>query len=152
MPEAQKNFFSTVNTSLSRVECLYCNVLTYSPDVHWRSVLSVAHQELGGSVPSGGHVVRVVLPGTDHPGEPEVTKLHHSVLGDQDVLRLDVPVQAVVEVTEIDGLQGLPGDALQERQPQMSDKLRQSIVRLQPAIHCSCRLESQFRQQIYNCL
>ena len=35
-----------------------------------------------------------------------------SYLGDQDVLRLDVPVETVVEVTEVDGLQGLPDDAL----------------------------------------
>ena len=55
--------------------------LTYSPDVHRRPILSVAHQELGSPVPPGGDVVRVVLPGTDHPGKPEVAELHHSVLG-----------------------------------------------------------------------
>ena len=44
-----------------------------------------------------------------------------SYLGDQDVLRLDVSVETVVEVTEVDGLQGLPDDALQDRRVQMSD-------------------------------
>ena len=41
-------------------------------------------------------------------------------LGDQDVLRLDVPVETVVEVTEVDGLQCLPDDALHSRRVQMS--------------------------------
>ena len=44
----------------------------------------------------------------------------HPYLGDQDVLRLHVPVETVVEVTEVDGLQGLPGDALRDRPAQMS--------------------------------
>ena len=43
-----------------------------------------------------------------------------SYLGDQDVLRLDVPVETVVEVTEVDSLQGLPDDALHSRRVQMS--------------------------------
>ena len=41
-------------------------------------------------------------------------------LRDQDVLRLDVPVETVVEVTEVDGLQCLPDDALHSRRVQMS--------------------------------
>ena len=45
-----------------------------------------------------------------------------SYLGDQDVLRLDVPVETVVEVTEVDGLQGLPDDTLHSRRVQMSVK------------------------------
>ena len=43
-----------------------------------------------------------------------------SYLGDQDVLRLDVPVETVVEVTEVDGLQCLPDNALHSRRVQMS--------------------------------
>ena len=35
-------------------------------------------------------------------------------LGDEDVLRLDVPVEAVVQVAEVDRLQCLPHDALQQ--------------------------------------
>ena len=57
-------------------------------------------------------------------------------LRDQDVLRLDVPVETVVEVTEVDGLQGLPDDALQNRRVQMSDN---SAV---TGISCSCRPET----------
>ena len=34
-------------------------------------------------------------------------------LGDEDVLGLDVPVEAVVQVAEVDRLQCLPHDALQ---------------------------------------
>ena len=35
-------------------------------------------------------------------------------LGDEDVLGLDVPVEAVVQVAEVDRLQCLPHDALQQ--------------------------------------
>ena len=61
-----------------------------------------------------------------------------SYLGDEDVLRLDVPVETVVEVTEVDGLQGLPDDALHSRYLSIRD----------------CRLETGSQlaasQQIYN--
>ena len=74
-----------------------------------------------------------------------------SYLGDQDVLRLDVPVETVVEVTEVDGLQGLPDDALDSRRVQMSDNCEQSAV---SGISASCRPETGSQlaasQQIYN--
>ena len=60
---------------------IYICYLTYSPDIHRRPVLSVADEKLRGPVPASGHVVSVVLTRADHPGEPEVTELHHPVLG-----------------------------------------------------------------------
>ena len=68
-------------------------------------------------------------------------------LRDQDVLRLDVPVETVVEVTEVDGLQCLPHDALQGRRVQMS--ARRELQMAETAdysavsdISCSCRRET----------
>lgn len=40
------------------------------PDVDGRAVLRVAHQQLRGAVPPGGHVVRVVIAGPSCRGDP----------------------------------------------------------------------------------
>ena len=68
-------------------------------------------------------------------------------LRDQDVLRLDVPVETVVEVTEVDGLQCLPDDALQGRRVQMSASRELQMAETADssavsAISCSCRPET----------
>ena len=73
-------------------------------------------------------------------------------LRDQDVLRLDVPVETVVEVTEVDGLQCLPDDALHSRRVQMSASREQ---RLQTTLqflgsHAAADLRLAASQQIYN--
>ena len=68
-----------------------------------------------------------------------------SYLGDQDVLRLDVPVETVVEVTEVDGLQGLPDDTLHSRRVQLSASQEISETADNSAvsdISCSCRPET----------
>lgn len=76
----------------------------------------VPNEELWGPVPAGGDVVRKGVPRacnpgstcprrergreeeeavlTEYPGEPEVAQLDDLVLGDEDVLRLHVPVHA----------------------------------------------------------
>ena len=73
-------------------------------------------------------------------------------LRDQDVLRLDVPVETVVEVTEVDGLQGLPDNALHSRRVQMSVR---RYPRLQSGLHSRISpaapdLRLAASQQIYN--
>ena len=51
---------------------------------------------------------------THIPGEAEVAELEDLVLGEQQVLRLDIPVDAVVGVAVADGLQHLPRDPLRQ--------------------------------------
>ena len=63
------------------------------PDVDLLAVVRVPDQELGGPVPSGGHVVRVDLPlGGHDPREPEVAEFDQTELGDENVLWLDISV------------------------------------------------------------
>lgn len=84
------------------------------PDVHRGAVLSVPYQQLRGPVPTGRHVVRVVVPRTgEDAGEAEVTELDDSRLGEEDILRLHVTVNAIVFMTEVDRLQSLPHYAFQ---------------------------------------
>lgn len=63
---------------------------------------------------------------TEHPGKAKVAELDHAILGQQDVLRLDVAVDAVVLVTVVDGLQSLPNDTRGRwhGNPEMSHKKR----------------------------
>lgn len=57
------------------------------------AIFRVPHQQLGGAVPSGGHVVGAGLARTrQEPREPEVTQLDHPEAAHQHVLRLDVPM------------------------------------------------------------
>ena len=49
------------------------------------------------------------------PGEAEITHFDDAVLGEEDVLRLDVAVDAVVDVAVVDRLQYLPYDAHRQR-------------------------------------
>ena len=49
------------------------------------------------------------------PGEAEITHFDDAILGEEDVLRLDVAVDAVVDVAVVDRLQNLPYDAHGQR-------------------------------------
>lgn len=49
---------------------------------------------------------------TDDPGESKIAQLDHIMLGEEDVLRLDVSVDTAVGVAKSDALQELPNDLL----------------------------------------
>ena len=53
---------------------------------------------------------------TQMPGKAEITHFDDAVLGEQNILGFDVPVDAVVHVAVVDCLQNLPYDAHGQRQ------------------------------------
>jgi hypothetical protein len=61
---------------------------------------------------------------TENSCESEIAKLDDPVLRDEDVFRLDVPVDAVVKVAVVDGLQRLP-DQAHRRRHRNSDKQKE---------------------------
>ena len=65
------------------------------PDVDGRAVLRVADEELGRPVPASGHVLGEVLVLDEDAREAEVAQLDYVLLGDQNVLWLDVSVDAL---------------------------------------------------------
>lgn len=57
------------------------------------AIFAVPHQQLGGSVPAGGHVVCVNFPRTcQGPGKSKVAEFHNSWLGNQYVFWLNIPM------------------------------------------------------------
>lgn len=135
---------SALRATASRrpVRCLTA-APTYRPDVDRGPVLCVSDQQLGRAVPPRRHVVRVVLARacgvgrqeavrgvvsqrpqpqftralsslTHHAREAKVAELDDAVCREQDVLRLDVPVDAAVLVAVGDALQRLPREVLRQ--------------------------------------
>ena len=66
-----------------------CKHAAAGPDVDAAAVLSVAHKELGRSVPPGGHVLAVLGPrGQQGARKPEIAQLEDAGAGDEQVFRL----------------------------------------------------------------
>ncbi len=81
------------------------------PDVHGRGV-GQPHQDLGTPVPQGDHHRGEEGVELVDPGQPEVGQLDVAIPGDQEVLRLQVPVDDPVAVEEVHPTQDLPDDVL----------------------------------------
>ena len=62
------------------------------------------------------------------PGKAEITHFDDAVLGEEDVLRLDVAVDAVVDVAVVDRLQNLPYDAHRQRKGHAGNASRKYLV------------------------
>lgn len=82
-----------------------------APQVDRGAVVPLAEQELGGTVPEGDDAVRVAvwlaLADAEGAGQPKVGELQNSALRDQDVGRLHVAVQDLVEVDEVKAVEKL---------------------------------------------
>jgi hypothetical protein len=61
---------------------------------------------------------------TENPSEAEIAKLDDPFLGDENIFRLDVSVDAVVKVAVVNGLQRLPDDAHRRRHRNSDKKLQ----------------------------
>lgn len=79
------------------------------PHIDRRAVLRVADQQLRRAVPTRGHIVRVVLAGTQHSSESKVTQLHLALCGQQNVLGLYVAMQTALAMAVGHCLQRLIG-------------------------------------------
>ena len=64
-----------------------------TPHVHLMCVVAICQQALWRSVPPGGDVLSVWLLGVDATAATKVCQLQ-TLINDQDVLRLDIPVNA----------------------------------------------------------
>lgn len=73
-----------------------CHDAPRAPQVDGGAIVSLAEQELGGTIPEGDNAVRVAvwlaLADTESAGKPEVGKFQDSVLRDEDVGSLHVAV------------------------------------------------------------
>lgn len=68
------------------------------------------YQQFRCSVPSGCDIFRIILPGTKHTCESKIAQFYHAFSGNEDVLWLDISVNASKTVTIGDTLQNLPGN------------------------------------------
>lgn len=97
LTEQFHNLVDLVNVGLAREERIATHDLgeetADGPDVDGPAVAGVTHQQLRGAIPARRYVVRVCLTTRGHEAsEPKVAQLDHTLVGHQDVLRLDVSV------------------------------------------------------------
>ena len=79
---------------------------TDGENVDWRVVVRRPEQHLGRAVPPRGDVIRVRGLRSDLPRQSKISQLD-DVVGDEEVLRLEVPVEVPMLVQIRDGLQNL---------------------------------------------
>ncbi len=80
----------------------------YTPDVHWARVPLRAQEDLWRTVPQRHHLVGVRSDGNPkRPSEAKVGQFDGSLLVDEKVLGLQVPVQHSTRVAEHDALENL---------------------------------------------
>mmetsp|Transcript_23558 Transcript_23558/g.66636 ORF Transcript_23558/g.66636 Transcript_23558/m.66636 type:complete len:362 (+) Transcript_23558:255-1340(+) len=87
----------------------------HAPNVDGHAVVRAAQEDLWGPVPHGDHLVRVL--GHGHcvgPSQAEVCNLEAQVRVDQEVLRLEIPVQDPVGVAELNAVAQLMGHVLDD--------------------------------------
>ena len=78
------------------------------PNVNRGRILLRSHQNVGSSVPKSHHFMSVVLDGdTECPSESEISKLENGVVGDEQVLRLEISVENSILMTMSNSIEKL---------------------------------------------